>query len=62
MSWKNLVNFSYFGSCPRSERFLDSGGGAPPKDLEAYRGEVVWPNPPEAEQQGLHGHWPNMGR
>ena len=25
-------------------------------------GEVVWPNPPEAERQGLHGHWPNMGK
>ena len=23
-------------------------------------GEVVWPNPPKAEQQGVHGHWPNM--
>jgi hypothetical protein len=23
-------------------------------------GEVVWPHPPEAERQGLHGHWPNM--
>jgi hypothetical protein len=23
-------------------------------------GEVVWPHPPEAERQGLHGHWPNV--
>jgi hypothetical protein len=22
--------------------------------------EVVWPHPPEAEAQGLHGHWPNV--
>jgi hypothetical protein len=36
--------------------FLDSGGGAPPKVLEAYMGEVVWPLAPEAERQGLHGH------
>jgi hypothetical protein len=38
--------------------FLDGGGGAPPKVLEAYMGEVVRPNPPDAERQGLHGHWP----
>jgi hypothetical protein len=23
-------------------------------------GEVVWPHPPEAERQGVHGHWPNV--
>jgi hypothetical protein len=40
--------------------FLDGGGGAPPKVLEAYMGEVVWPHPPEAEWQGLHGYWPNV--
>jgi hypothetical protein len=46
----------------RDKKFLDGGGGAPPKVLEAYMGEAVWlPNPPEAERQGLHGHWPNMG-
>jgi hypothetical protein len=35
-------------------------GEAPPKVLEAYMGEMVWPHPPEAERQGLHGHWPNV--
>jgi hypothetical protein len=46
----------------RDKRFLDVGGGAPPKVLEAYMGKAVWPpNPLEAKQQGLHGHWPNMG-
>jgi hypothetical protein len=40
--------------------FIDGGGGAPPKDLEAYMGEVVWSHPPVAEQQGLHGPWPNV--
>ena len=27
---------------------------------EAYMGKVVWPHPPEAERQGLHGYWPNV--
>jgi len=40
--------------------FLDGEGGASPKVLEAYMGEVVWPHPPEAKRQGLHGHWPNV--
>jgi hypothetical protein len=30
------------------------------KVLEDYMGEVVWLHPPEAEPQGLHGHWPNV--
>jgi hypothetical protein len=42
------------------QRFLDGGGGALPKVLEAYMGEVVWPHPPEVNRQGLHGHWPNV--
>ena len=45
----------------RDKRFIDGGGGAPPKVLKAYMGKVVWPNPPEAKRQGLYGHWPNMG-
>ena len=40
--------------------FVDGGGGSPPKVLESYMDEVVWPYPPEAERQGLHGHWPNV--
>jgi hypothetical protein len=47
-------------SWERDKRCLDGGGGAPPKVLEAYMGEVVWPHPPEAQRQGLHGHWPNV--
>jgi hypothetical protein len=23
-------------------------------------GEVVWPHPPEAKRQSLHGYWPNV--
>jgi hypothetical protein len=42
------------------KRFFDGGGGALPKVLEAYMGEMVWPHPFEAKWQGLHGHWPNM--
>jgi hypothetical protein len=42
------------------KRFLDGGRGAPTKFLEAYMGKVVWPHPPEAERQGLHGYWPNV--
>jgi len=33
-------------SWERDKRFLDGGGGAPQKVLEAYMGEVVWPHPP----------------
>jgi hypothetical protein len=40
--------------------FFDGGGGAPPKVLEAYMGEVVWSHPPEAKRQGLHVHWLNV--
>ena len=40
--------------------FLDGKVGALPKVLEAYMGESVWPNPPEAERYGLHGYWPNV--
>jgi hypothetical protein len=40
--------------------FFMVGGGPPPKVLEAYMGEVVWPHPPGSERQGLHGHWPNV--
>ena len=32
----------------------------PPKVLEAYMGEVVWPHLPEAERYGLHEHWRNV--
>ena len=39
---------------------LDGGIGAPPKVLEAYMGEVVWPHLPEAEWHCFHGHWPNV--
>ena len=42
----------------RDKRILDGGVGVLPRVLEAYMGEVVWPHPPEAERQGLHGHWP----
>ena len=48
-------------SWQRDKGFLDGGGEAPPKVLEPYLDKAVWPpNPPEAERQGLHGHWPNM--
>jgi hypothetical protein len=39
---------------------VDGGGGAPPKVLEAYMGEVVWPHPPKTKRHGLHDHWPNV--
>ena len=40
----------------RDKMLLDSGRRASPKGLEAYIDEVVWLNPPEAEQHDLHGH------
>ena len=40
--------------------FLEGGGRALPKVLEAYIGELVWPYPLEAEQQCLHGDWPKV--
>ena len=44
----------------KNKRFFDGRIGAPPRVLEAYMSEVVWPHPPEAEWHGLHGHWPNV--
>ena len=44
----------------RDKRLLDGGVGALPRVLEAYMGEVVWPHPPGAKRQGLHGHWPEV--
>ena len=34
--------------------------GAPPRVLEAYMGEVVWPHPHEVKRHGLDGNWPNV--
>ena len=44
----------------RDKRLFDGGVGVLPRVLEAYmgEGEEVWPHPPEAERQGLHGYWP----
>ena len=44
----------------RETRGFLTGGGTPPKVLKAYMDEVVWPEPPEAERQSLHGHWSNV--
>ena len=35
--------------------FLDGGGGAPPKVLEAYMGEVVWPPHPRPNGKASMG-------
>ena len=41
--------------------FLDGGGLAQPKIIEAYKDETMWPpNPPEAESYNFHGQWPNL--
>ena len=47
-------------SWQKDKRFFEGQVGALPKVLDAYMGEVVWPNPPEEERHGLHGHWPNV--
>jgi hypothetical protein len=38
--------------------FLDSGGGAPPKVLEVYMDEVVWPHHPRPNSKASMGNGP----
>jgi hypothetical protein len=45
-------------SWERDKRCLDGGGGAPPKVLEAYMGEVVWPHPPRPNGNAFTGIGP----
>jgi hypothetical protein len=37
---------------------LDGRGGAPPKVLKAYMGEVVWPHPPRPNGKASMGIGP----
>ena len=54
----------YLGPTLSKEKklFVDDGVRALPKVLEAYIvRQCGQPNPPKAEQHGLHGHWPTHG-
>ena len=42
----------------RDKRFLDGGGGASRKVLEAYMGEVVWIHPPRPNGKASMGIGP----